>query len=89
MVFPNPGPKMKPSFLCILGGVWSIYAMGYLAAITWIPVPQENRDFANIILGFLTGTVVATVINYFFGASDGSRKKDERLSNTPGPQNVQ
>ena len=79
---------MKPSFLCILGGFWSLYAMAYLAALTFIPVPPENRDFANIILGFITGTVVATVINYFFGSSDGSRKKDERLSNPPGPQNV-
>jgi multisubunit Na+/H+ antiporter MnhE subunit len=75
---------MKPSFLCFLGGFWSLYAMAYLAALTFIPVPQGNRDFANIILGFITGTVVATVINYFFGSSDGSRKKDERASQNPG-----
>jgi cytochrome c biogenesis protein CcdA len=79
---------MKPSFLCFLGGFWSVYAMAYLGAITFIPIPTENRDFANIILGFITGTVVSTVINYFFGYSDGSRKKDDALSKTPGPQNV-
>ena len=75
---------MKPSFVCFLAGVWSIYAMAYLAALTFIPIPPENRDFANIILGFLTGTVVSTVVNYFFGASDQTRKTSTQ---TPGPQN--
>ena len=79
---------MKPSFLYALAGFWSLYAMAYLGAITFIPVPKENRDFANIILGFLTGTVVATVVNFFFGSSSDSRKKTEALlSNAPGPQN--
>lgn len=75
---------MKPSFVCFFAGIWSFYGMGYLAAITFLPIPPENRDFANIILGFLTGTVVSTVINYFFGSSDSSRKKTELLSQNPG-----
>lgn len=70
---------MKPSFACFFAGLWSLYAMAYLAALTFLPVPAESRDFANIILGFLTGTVVSTLINYFYGSSDDKKPR-------PAPQ---
>ena len=31
---------------------------------------DKMNTFANIILGFLLGTAVSTIINFFFGASD-------------------
>jgi hypothetical protein len=36
--------------------------------------------FADTILGFLLGTVVATIINFFLGSSAGSKEKTETLA---------
>jgi hypothetical protein len=41
----------------------------YLFCITWIAIPENNQRFADTILGFLMGTVLSTVITYFFGNS--------------------
>jgi hypothetical protein len=36
--------------------------------------------FADTILGFLLGSVVATIINFYFGSSAGSKAKTEELN---------
>lgn len=41
----------------------------YVCAITWIPIPTDNIRFADTILGFLLGTVISTVVNFYFGSS--------------------
>jgi hypothetical protein len=36
--------------------------------------------FADTILGFMLGTVVATILNFFLGSSAGSKEKTEALA---------
>lgn len=48
---------------------WSTFAVIYLAGITFIEIPKENTRFADTIVGFLLGTVVATLIGFFYGNS--------------------
>ena len=48
---------------------WSLFAVVYLAGITFIEIPKENVRFADTIVGFLLGTVVATLIGFFYGNS--------------------
>ena len=67
--------KQFPVWLAI---GWSIAAVLYIGFITFGAIPPANVRFADTILGFLLGTVVATIINFYFGSSDGSKKKDER-----------
>jgi hypothetical protein len=38
-------------------------------------VPKTGEAFANFILGFLTGTAVATIIGFFYG---GAVKGEEK-----------
>jgi ABC-type nitrate/sulfonate/bicarbonate transport system permease component len=42
-------------------------------------MPKENTHFAEIILGFLLGTAVATIISFFYGSSKSSKDKTESM----------
>jgi uncharacterized membrane protein YgaE (UPF0421/DUF939 family) len=66
--------KQFPIWLAI---VWSIASMLYVGFITFGSIPSENVRFADTILGFLLGTVVATIINFYFGSSDSSKSKEK------------
>lgn len=65
-------------FVYFFAGAWSIFAITYISAITFGTIPQENTRFADTILGFLLGTIIATMIQYFYGSSMGSKLKDEK-----------
>ena len=65
-------------FIYIFATFWSIFAAGYIGFITFSHIPEENQRFADTILGFLLGTVVATILQFFFGSSMGSKEKDKR-----------
>ena len=58
--------------------VWSIFAMTYTSFITFSPIPVENTRFADTILGFMLGTVMASMFSFLLGSSFGSRLKDEK-----------
>lgn len=51
----------------------------YIAAITFGSVPEKNLRFADTILGFLLGTLLTTIINFFYGTSKGSKEKDQLI----------
>lgn len=57
-----------------------LITLAYFFCISFITVPDKNRDFANIVLGFMAGTGFSNIINFYFGSSKGSRDKD--ASNT-------
>jgi len=50
--------------------VWSVVSALYFFGVTFVPMPDKASHFADIILGFLLGTAVATIIGFFFGNSD-------------------
>jgi hypothetical protein len=64
-------------FPVLLATYWSVMATAYIGFITFGDIPESNVRFADTILGFVLGTVVATIINFFFGSSSGSKEKDK------------
>ena len=66
-------------FIYIFATFWSLFAAGYIAFITFGHIPEDNQRFADTILGFLLGTVVATILQFFFGSSMGSKRKDKEM----------
>lgn len=66
-------------FVYIFASLWSLFAATYIGFITFGHIPQDNQRFADTILGFLLGTVVATILQFFFGSSMGSKRKDGEL----------
>ena len=57
---------------------WSILAATYIGFITFGEIPEDNIRFADTILGFVLGTMVASMFQFLLGSSIGSRKKDEK-----------
>jgi hypothetical protein len=65
-------------FIYIFATFWSVFAASYIGFITFGHIPEDNQRFADTILGFLLGTVVATILQFFFGSSMGSKEKDKK-----------
>ena len=63
-------------FVAYLSAFWSIMAVTYIGFVTFVDIPERNLRFVDTILGFMLGTVVATVLNFWLGSSAGSRAKD-------------
>lgn len=57
-----------------------IFSMLYITGITFIDIPETNIRFADTVLGFLLGTLIATIVNFFFGSSRQSQAKDAALA---------
>lgn len=67
-------------FVYYLAIFWSLFTAAYIGAITFAGIPPESVRFADTILGFLLGTIVATIINFFFGSSQSSKEKTQELT---------
>jgi hypothetical protein len=63
------GDEMASKFVYIFAWFWSVVSSIYFFAVTFLPIHAAAEGFANIILGFLLGTCVSTVIGYFYGSS--------------------
>ena len=74
----NADPWVR-RFVYILAGFWSAFAVGYIVLITVVDIPEKNIRFVDTVLGFILGTVVATILNFFFGSSQSSKDKTKEL----------
>jgi hypothetical protein len=71
--------KFSKRFVYYLAAFWSVGAAVYIGFVTFGTIPAANVRFADTILGFLLGTVVATILNFFLGSSEGSKDKTAAL----------
>lgn len=46
----------------------------YFFMVSFMPIENRNRDFVNIILGFLIGTALNSLVRFFFGSSNKSQE---------------
>ena len=67
-------------YVYYLATFWSLFTAVYIGMITFVGIPEDSVRFADTILGFLLGTIVATIINFFFGSSQSSKEKTQELS---------
>jgi len=59
--------------------MWSLFAISYIILITVVNIPEKNVRFVDVVLGFILGTVVSTILNFFFGSSQSSKDKTKEL----------
>ena len=72
--------RFNRRFLAFFAVGLCVAAMCYVAAITFLPLPKENARFADTVLGFILGTVMATPIGFFFGSTKSSQAKDSVIA---------
>ncbi len=69
---------MKVALLIMLIG------FSYLAAVTFLPMPDTGAEHSKTIVGFMLGTVFSTLINYYWGNSSKGQTpnlpKDEGIN---------
>jgi len=66
-------------FIYRFAWLWSSFAILYIFVITYCNIPEKNIRFVDVILGFIMGTVISTILNFFFGSSQGSKLKTNEL----------
>jgi hypothetical protein len=71
--------KFAKHFIYWYAWFWSVGTTVYFFSVTFLTMPDGGRDFANIILGFLLGTAVATIISFFYGSSKSSKDKTDAI----------
>ena len=64
-------------FVPIFASLWSAVTAIYIFCITFATIPAPNMRIVDTITGFMLGTLIATIINFFFGSSRGSEMKTE------------
>ena len=61
-------------FLYYYAWFWGMFAASYFYAVSFAHVENRNRDFVNIILGFLIGIAVPAIIAFFYGQVSKNRE---------------
>ena len=57
----------------------AIASFGYFAAVSFLPIDNHNRDFINIILGFLISQAISSVLRFFYGSNNAGQEETNKL----------
>jgi hypothetical protein len=68
--------KFSKRFVYIYAGFTTLSSFIYIACITFMTIPKDNIRIVDTIIGFLLGTLISTIVNFFFGSSSSSQAKD-------------
>ena len=74
----NQTDNVAKHFVYYFAWAWSGVSALYFFCVTFITMPDGARDFANIILGFLIGTAVNSLIRFFYGSSNKSQEDTDK-----------
>ena len=72
----NGKSRLAREFIYWYAGILSLLSCVYIGCITFLPIPTENQRFADTILGFVLGTILAAIVQFFFGASKPVREDE-------------
>ncbi|WP_206672982.1 hypothetical protein, partial [Parasutterella excrementihominis] len=81
----NKKDKFAKRFVYYLAAFWSVVATVYLMCITFVQIPEASVRFADTILGFVLGTVIASIIGFFFGSSAVTNEQHEQMNARDSP----
>lgn len=59
---------------------WSLFAMSYFCAVTFIPIPAAGQRIADTILGVLISSVIGVMFAYFYGSTKSSMLKTQIMA---------
>ena len=56
-----------------------MFSFSFLYLLMFYTIPEGNKDIINIVIGMIIGTGFTSVVSFYFGSSEGSKKKTEML----------
>lgn len=68
-----PSSSVIFAFACLVLG------SAYIAAVTFLPFPPENKNIVDMCVGWVIGTMLSGSIGYAIGTSVSSAKKDKGI----------
>lgn len=77
------GDQMTQKFIYFYAVLLTLFTFGFVSWASFghdYAANPESRDMVNIVFGFLMGTALSAVIQFFFGSSLGSKNKGDQLS---------
>lgn len=77
--------KFSKRFIYYFSIFWSLAGALYIGFITFSTIPPENVRFADTILGFMLGTAISGMFQFFYGSTQNSHKKDETIATMAKP----
>jgi len=54
------------------------FGLVFLACLVWVPIPENNQRFADVILGFVTGTLISGAIAFLTGGNVNHNKDENK-----------
>ena len=57
-----------------------VVSFAYLFLVTFYPIPQSGEKHSETIVGFLLGSGLALILNYYWSSSKGSADKAETIA---------
>jgi hypothetical protein len=76
---------LKFIFNCLYAAGVTAASFAFFFKIVFDPIPEDNQQYANLILGFLMGTAVTSFVNYYFGSSQSQNAQTARDKDKPDP----
>ncbi len=65
----------KLIFMALYAAGVTIGSFAFFFRITFGVIPDDNQQYANLILGFLIGSGVPTFLGYYFGTSQSTKAR--------------
>lgn len=59
---------------------WSVFAMAFFTAVTFLPIQGFGQRIADTILGVLVSTIITGIFHYMYGSTRGSAAKTEMIA---------
>lgn len=74
MAAMNSSDPVVRRHVYLYGWFITIVSFLYFFMVSFMPVNNHNRDFVNIILGFLIGTAINSLIRFWYGSSNKNQE---------------
>lgn len=69
----------KLVFMAVYAAGVTIGSFYFFFEIVFGYIPEDNQQYANLILGFLIGSGVPTFLGYYFGMSQSTGKSSDKV----------
>lgn len=71
-------------FVYYFATFWSLFAMGFFTAVTFLPIQGFGQRIADTILGVLVSTIITGIFHWMYGSTRGSAAKTDLIAKARG-----